>query len=134
MHYMLTRREKIELKAKLFRGLSDASRLVILESLRKGPQHVNEIVRVTGLSQPNASLHLECLWNCGLVDREPDGRFVRYGIRSPSVLKLLKEAEQELQKIGSHIAACARYGGGRRNHGQLRKVARSSKGNTHARA
>ncbi len=45
MHYMLTRREKIELKAKLFRGLSDASRLVILESLRKGPQHVNEIVQ-----------------------------------------------------------------------------------------
>lgn len=110
----VARRERLPLKAKLFRGLGDTSRLMILESLRKGPRCVNEIVRLTGLSQPNASLHLDCLWCCGLVGREQDGRFVRYRIHSSRVLKLLDEADRELRKIGSHIDACAKYGEGKR--------------------
>lgn len=107
----------VELKAKLFRGFSDASRLMILEALRRGPRCVNEIVRLTGLSQPNVSLHLECLWCCGLVGRERDGRFVRYQIRSPRISRLLEEAERELRQIGHHIATCARYEGKRRKRG-----------------
>lgn len=127
-------RKRAELKAKLFRGLSDASRLTILEALRKGPQRVNEIVRLTGLSQPNASLHLECLWCCGLVDRKPDGRFVWYRIRSPRVSKLLEEAERELCEIGPHIAACARYEKDRRSCGQIRRGMRVVKKGARARA
>jgi ArsR family transcriptional regulator, cadmium/lead-responsive transcriptional repressor len=59
-----------ELKAKLFRGFSDTSRLGILETLRQGPRMVSEIVEMTGLSQPNVSNHLGCLRECGLVKRE----------------------------------------------------------------
>src|SRR3546814_7880402 len=47
-----------ELRAKLFRGLGDASRLSILDALRTGPLSVGEIVAMTGLSQSNASNHL----------------------------------------------------------------------------
>lgn len=107
----MTLDDAIGLKAKLFRGLSDPSRLRILEALRRGPRCVGEIVRRTGLSQPNASLHLDCLWCCGLVARRREGRYVRYGIRSRRVLRLLGEAERELRDIAPHVAACARYRG-----------------------
>lgn len=49
------------LKAKLFRGFSDSSRLAILEVLRSGSRTVGEIVEATGLTQSNASNHLGCL-------------------------------------------------------------------------
>jgi DNA-binding transcriptional ArsR family regulator len=55
------------LKAKLFRGFSDTSRLAILEKLRAGPLTVGALVEKTGLSQSNVSNHLGCLRDCGLV-------------------------------------------------------------------
>jgi DNA-binding transcriptional ArsR family regulator len=61
---LLTRDRPLTLQAKLFRGLSDYSRLSILPVLRAGPQTVGEIVAATGLSQPNASNHLRCLSDC----------------------------------------------------------------------
>src|SRR3546814_11259866 len=48
----------VALRAKLFRGPADASRLSILDALRTGPLSVGEIVAMTGLSQSNASNHL----------------------------------------------------------------------------
>ncbi|MGD2158330.1 MAG: metalloregulator ArsR/SmtB family transcription factor, partial [Anaerolineales bacterium] len=66
------------IKAKLFRGFSDPSRLKILEVLRSGSLTVGEIVEKTGLSQPNTSNHLSCLRDCGLVLAEQNGRFVTY--------------------------------------------------------
>ncbi len=59
-------------------GLSDPSRLRILDVLLSGEHCVHEIVAVTGLSQPNVSKHLLCLLGCGLVEREPRGRHVFY--------------------------------------------------------
>ena len=64
------------LRAKLFRGLADPSRLFILEALRAGPLSVGEIVAITGLSQSNASNHLRCLSECGLVSGDQRGRFL----------------------------------------------------------
>ena len=55
------------LKAKLFRGFSDVSRLSILEALRDGPLPVGSIVEKTGLSRTNVSNHLRCLADCDLV-------------------------------------------------------------------
>ena len=61
------------LKAKIFRGLADPSRLAILEALRSGEKRISEIVTLTGLSQPNVSGHLTCLKDCGLlVSRNAD--------------------------------------------------------------
>mgnify|MGYP000891450720 CR=1 FL=1 len=67
------------LKAKLFRGFSDPSRLSILDTLSAGPLTVTEIGEATGLSQSNASNHLACLWDCGLVVREQQGRMCAIG-------------------------------------------------------
>src|SRR3546814_14086935 len=72
-----------ELRAKLFRGLGDASRLSILDALRAGPLSVGEIVASTGLSHSNASNNLRCLSECGLVAGEQRGRFVHHHLSDP---------------------------------------------------
>jgi DNA-binding transcriptional ArsR family regulator len=99
----------LELAAKLFRGLGDVSRLRVLAALRDGPLAVGEIVRRTRLSQPNASMHLACLAECGLVTRERQGKFVRYEIADKRVVKLLDQAEELLLQVGPLIESCARY-------------------------
>jgi ArsR family transcriptional regulator, cadmium/lead-responsive transcriptional repressor len=97
------------LKAKLFRGFSDSSRLSILEALRHGPLTVTELVEVTGLSQPNASNHLACLHDCGLVSREQQGRYVYYRLSDDRVSALLNLADQVLADVAKGVYECTRY-------------------------
>jgi DNA-binding transcriptional ArsR family regulator len=97
------------LKAKLFRGLADPSRLAILELLRTGPKNVSQIVGATGLTQPNASMHLDCLWCCGLVDREVRGSFRYYRIASRKFLRILAAAEAVLEDVSDRLEECRRY-------------------------
>ncbi len=102
-------RRRLDLEAKLFRGLSDLSRLAILEALRVRPRTVSQVVRATGLSQPSASMHLDCLGCCGLVDREAVGRFTVYRLKSRKVLAILEAAERILSDVRGRIAECKRY-------------------------
>lgn len=97
------------LKAKFFRGLADPSRLAILEALRSGERTVSEVVAATGLSQPNASAHLACLKDCGLVTSRQEGRFVHYRLADPRIEKVLRSAEDIPATIAARIYACARY-------------------------
>ena len=97
------------LKAKLFRGFSDSSRLSILESLRNGPLTVSEIVTVTGLSQSNASNHLNCLSDCGLVSRSQQGRYGYYRLSDPRVDALLHLADELLAEVARGVYECVRY-------------------------
>jgi DNA-binding transcriptional ArsR family regulator len=99
----------IHIKTKLFRGLADPSRLSILELLRDGPKNVTEIVEGTGLTQSNASMHLDCLRCCGLVDREVRGRFRYYRIASKKLFRLLDVAGAILKDVSGRIEECARY-------------------------
>lgn len=110
---MKATRDSLRLKTKLFRGLADPSRLAILELLRKGPRNVSEIVEGTGLSQSNASMHLDCLWCCGLVNREVRGRFRVYRIASKSFLRILAAADGALEEVSDRIDECGRYEDGR---------------------
>jgi ArsR family transcriptional regulator, cadmium/lead-responsive transcriptional repressor len=97
------------LKAKLFRGFSDPSRLAILEALRAGPRTVTELVDSVGLSQSNTSNHLNCLLDCGLVDREQRGRFALYRLSDPRVELLLSTAGALLSEVAKGVHRCARY-------------------------
>lgn len=96
----------LELKAKLLRGLSDPSRLAILEVLRDGPRSVGEIVAATGLSQSNTSNHLACLLDCGLVVRERRGRFVDYSLSDARVESLLSLADELLAGVARGVSTC----------------------------
>jgi len=78
--------QAISLKAKLFRGFADPSRLAILEALRTRPSTVSEIAEATGLSQSNASNHLSCLRDCGLVSCERQGRYIYYRLSGKRVI------------------------------------------------
>lgn len=101
--------ESLALKAKLFRGFSDPSRLSILEALRADARSVSEIVEITGLSQSNASNHLACLLDCGLVDREQQGRFAFYRLSDLRVGELLALGDEILADVAQGVYVCPRY-------------------------
>jgi ArsR family transcriptional regulator, cadmium/lead-responsive transcriptional repressor len=97
-----------ELRLALFRGLSDHSRLLIVEQLAEREQRVSDLVEATGLSQPNVSAHLACLWDCGLVARERRGREIHYRL-IPGMQRLFTASDAVLAKAGETVGACPRY-------------------------
>lgn len=99
----------LALKAKLFRGLADHSRLAILDLLRSGEKAVSEIVLLTGLSQPNASGHLTCLKECGLLTSRQEGRRVIYALASPHMTALMEAAESILSGVSERVSCCSNY-------------------------
>jgi DNA-binding transcriptional ArsR family regulator len=106
---VLQTEDSLRAKAKLFRGLGDFSRLSIVEVLRDGPRNVSQVVKATGLTQPNVSMHLSCLWCCGLVDREVRGRFTWYRIKSERFMRILQVAEEALEEVLDRIEECRNY-------------------------
>ena len=107
--FLQTEQQETAIKAKLFRGLSDPSRLGILETLRNGPLTVTEIVAASGLSQSNTSSHLSCLADCGLVSRSQKGRHAVYQLSDERVERLLSLAEELLSEAARGIYECTRY-------------------------
>lgn len=105
-----------ELRAILFHGFSDRRRLGIVAVLAGGERRVSDVVEATGLSQPNVSAHLVCLWECGLVARERRGREVHYRLVD-GVTQLLEAADEVLDRAGDTVGACPKYGHGRREAG-----------------
>ena len=101
-----------DLRAILFHGFSDRSRLRILQALVEGERRVGDIVAVTGLTQSNASTHLACLWDCGLVARERRGREVYYRL-TDGVGDVFAAADRVLERSGETVRACPRHGRGR---------------------
>ena len=99
----------LTLKAKLFNGFSDPSRLSILQALTDGPCSVGEIVTRTGLSQSNTSNHLNCLLGCGLVLREPRGRYAYYRLSDERIAMVLNLADGILADAAKGFYDCTRY-------------------------
>ena len=99
----------VALKAKLFCGFSNPSRLAILEALRTGSLTVSEIIEGTGLSQSNVSNHLGCLRDCGLVTSAQQGRYVNYQLSDPRVAEILSMADELLADVAKGVYECTRY-------------------------
>ncbi|WP_201448546.1 ArsR/SmtB family transcription factor [Candidatus Nitrosocosmicus agrestis] len=100
---------KLSLKAKLFRGLADTTRLSILECLRNGERTTSEIVRETNQNQSNISNHLACLLDCGLVRNRREGKKVFYNLNNERVAKFLEESDIVLAEIISGLYKCVNY-------------------------
>jgi DNA-binding transcriptional ArsR family regulator len=97
------------LRAKLFRGFADPSRLAILETLRTQERCVSDLVAATGLSQPNVSAHLNCLRECGLVASRQEGRYVHYRLANAEIADILDSADAVLSHLAEQISACVNY-------------------------
>ncbi len=101
--------QKLGLKAKLFRGLGDSTRLSILECLREGEKTTSQLVIDIGQNQSNISNHLSCLLDCGLVKNRRQGKNIFYSLRDKKVSKLLEESDAILSDIAYGIYACVNY-------------------------
>ncbi len=106
---LTTERSGVAVRARLFRGFGDPSRLSILEALRSGFHTVSDLVKETDLSQSNVSNHLSCLRDCGLVTAEQKGRYMWYRLSDERVGELLKLAEALLADVARGVYECTRY-------------------------
>jgi DNA-binding transcriptional ArsR family regulator len=106
---MTMQQEKLELKAKLFRGLGDSTRLAILESLRNGEKSASEITKKVAQSQSNVSNHLACLLECGLVKNRRDGKNILYRLADKKIEKILEDSEKILSEVAKRIYSCVNY-------------------------
>ena len=98
----------LSVRARFFHGLADPSRLAILEALRQREQSAGDIAHATGLTSSNASRHLACLRECGLIEARQEWRHVYYRLAGPHVEHLLREADLVLDVIADRVAACKR--------------------------
>jgi DNA-binding transcriptional ArsR family regulator len=101
--------QRLSLKAKLFRGLADTTRLSIIESLRDGEKTTSEIVQETKHNQSNVSNHLACLLDCGLVKNRREGKNIFYNLNNTKVAKLLEESDAVLSEIVRGLYHCINH-------------------------
>lgn len=110
MNHRLVPSGRLEVEAKLFRGLGDPVRLSLLRALASGPRSAGALARAVGVSPSNASNHLRCLLECGLVRLGFDGRFRVYSLAMPAIPRLLEAAGEILVVIAPAIEDCLNYG------------------------
>ena len=100
--------QRLAITAKFFHGLSDLTRLRIVEVLLEGEKNVSELVAVLGQPQSRVSNHLACLRWCGYVDSRRDGKFVYYRVADPRVRQLLDLARSIIADNAAAIHSCTR--------------------------
>ncbi len=81
-------RHQLESVARLFRLLSEPSRLAVLQQLRARPMTVGELVKALGMRQANVSKQLGVLHDAELLSRKRLGNHVQYAIAEPMIFDL----------------------------------------------
>ena len=94
--------------AKFFHGLSDLTRLRIVELLLDQEKNVSELVAILGQPQSRVSNHLACLRWCGYVDSRREGKFVYYRVADPRVRQLVEIARGVIADHAAAILSCTR--------------------------
>ena len=101
--------QRQELEAKFFHGLSDLTRLRIVELLLdEGEMNVSEIVVALGQSQGRISNHLACLRWCGYVDSRRESKFVYYRVSDDRIRQLLELGRAVMADHATAILSCTR--------------------------
>ena len=76
--------------ANLFKSLSDANRLMILDMLSDGELCACKILEEMNITQPTLSHHMKTLSDCGLVDARREGKWMHYSINPKKIQKVTK--------------------------------------------
>lgn len=100
--------QRLSVTAKFFHGLSDLTRLRIVELLLDGEKNVTELMAALGQPQSQVSNHLACLRWCGYVDSRRDGKFMYYRVSDPRVRQLLDLARAVIADNAAAILSCTR--------------------------
>jgi DNA-binding transcriptional ArsR family regulator len=102
-------REALEILARRFRALGDATRLALLQALFDHERTVQELCALTETSQANASKHLALLKEQGLVARRRDGLFTRYRIADATLERLCRlvcgSLAERHEVVRAHLAS-----------------------------
>ena len=72
---------------KIFKALSDETRLKLLALLENGELCVCEIVSILKMSQPKVSFHLNILKDAGLVKMRKEGTRIFYSLDDSNLFK-----------------------------------------------
>lgn len=78
-----------ELHARVCKSLSSPVRLRILDLLREGERTEKDMLPLTGVSQPNLSLHLRYLRETGVLERRQRGTRVYYRVSQPEIFEAI---------------------------------------------
>mgnify|MGYP002777706763 CR=1 FL=1 len=70
----------------IFRALADATRLRILQLVRRMELSVGELAQVLGQSQPRVSRHVKILCDAGLLERRKEGSWVFVALGAPDAV------------------------------------------------
>lgn len=97
-----------EIYAKFFHGLSNPTRLKIVEELLDRELNVSELVSATGASQSLVSNQLACLKWCGYVTSRQEGKYVLYRISDERVRTIVQLAKEIVASNAEHIRCCTR--------------------------
>lgn len=89
--------------AELFRGLSEPTRLALLQELKAGPRSVGGLVTALAATQANVSKQLKHLHQAGLITRTRDGNSVIYAIDEPFVFEICALACNKLNRDAKKI-------------------------------
>jgi len=74
--------------ARIGKALSSPARLQILDLLRQGDRHVEDLAEAAGLTVANSSRHLQQMRAARLVSAERQGRHVRYRLADEDVSRV----------------------------------------------
>jgi DNA-binding transcriptional ArsR family regulator len=102
-------RQRLELTAKFFRGLTEPTRLHIVEILlEEGETNVSQLVERIGQSQGRISTHLACLRWCGYVTSRREGKYIYYRVTDERVASLILLARGIIADHAGEILSCTR--------------------------
>ena len=107
MTQVSSRANSLRVRARFFDGLADPARLALLDALRHGERTAGDAAAVAGLTASNASKHLACLRDCGLVESRQDWRHVYYTL-ADGVSEMLLTNDAFIERVADRVAACER--------------------------
>lgn len=81
-------------REKIFKALSDRTRLEIIEFLKDGERCVCEIIPAIGKAQSTTSKDLDILFIAGILDRRVDGKKTIYSIKHDEIFSLMRDADR----------------------------------------
>lgn len=89
---------------RLFFGtLVSEDRLKIINSLRKSPKNVGELVESLGIEQTRVSHNLKRLRHCGFVNVKQEGKYRSYSINADTIGPIMSTIDKHMGKFCINI-------------------------------